>query len=65
MKATPEHMLQALLDVGADGRLVKLPWVAQNLRWVMWKLVSLASLYGDKRRELLSFPVVLDEMKKR
>ena len=58
-------MLQALLEAGADERLVKLPWVTNSLRWVLWKLVSLASHCPTERPQLLTFPVVLDEMKKR
>ena len=65
VRAVPEDMQQALLDSGADSRLLKLSWVENNLRWVMWKLVSLAEHLEGKRSQLLSFDVVLDEMKKR
>lgn len=53
------------MEAGAEDRLLKLPWVANNLRWVMWKLVSLASVHKDKQEDLLSWAAVLDEMKKR
>ena len=58
-------MLEALIESGADERLVKLPWVANNLRWVMWKVVSLASGCKELSQQLLSYAVVLDELKKR
>lgn len=65
VKAEPQGMLEALLQAGADARLVKLSWVANSLRWTMWKLVSLASQHEARRQQLLTFPVVLDELKKR
>ena len=44
---------------------MKLSWMANSLRWVMWKLASLASQLPEKGCQLLYFDVVLDEMKKR
>jgi hypothetical protein len=58
-------MFEALLQCGAEGRLLSLPWVANSLRWVVWKLGSLAHQRPDIRHRLLSWDVALDEMKKR
>ena len=57
--------MQALVEAGADERLIKLPWVVNSLRWVLWKLVSVAYHCPTKRPQLLALPMVLDEMMKR
>lgn len=61
----PECVLQALLEAGASERLVNLPWVANNLRWVMWKLVSLACSCQNQQKQQLSWAVLVDEMMRR
>jgi len=61
----PQAMLEALLQCGAEPRLLTLPWVANGMRWVVWKLASLAQRRPEIRHQLLSWEVALDEMKKR
>jgi hypothetical protein len=61
----PQAVMDALVKCGAEERLMKLPWVANCLRWILWKLASLAHQRPETRHHLLSWDVVLDELKKR
>ena len=64
-KAAPQSMLEALVAAGAEEGLVQLPWVANSLRWVLWRLASAAQQWPALSHRLLSHAVVLDELKKR
>ena len=62
----PESFQHMLLDAGADPRFAGLPWVANHLRWVLWKLASYEHRYpGHLAGKMLAPAVVLDELKKR
>ena len=53
------------MAAGAEAGLVQQAWVANSLRWVLWRLASAAQQWPALSRRLLSHAVVLDELKKR
>lgn len=64
MKPDPAAAAAALIAAGAEAARVE-PWVANALRWVLWKLAMLAQLHPKLAEQLLSWEVVIDELKRR
>lgn len=64
-KPEPHSFARALFLEGAEEKMLTPAWMANSLRWVMWKLKSLADQIPSLSEKLLSHDLVLDEMKKR